>query len=505
MTETQFEWSDGDTGSGFDPRRLIVVFALALTLYIASSSPVVFWGDSAEFALKASELELSPIARGYPLHRALSWAAGWLLADPAYGANLVSAFFGAVTVTLVFECGRLLGRRVEAGWAAAAAMAMAHTFWDYSGVAEVYTLHTALLALAILLALHAGGGNPAACMRVGLVLGVSTLHHRLIYFAVPGLMLWLWTTTPRDMRMRCFLRWGLGLLIGALPFALLCIFNSRTPPPGTENPAWWWVQDVFLGGTSNARAIMGEGKTSAVRSAVYLVQFIGLNLPGPALLLAGYGLVVVRKYCGKRVAWPLWTLAFLHLVFPFRYDWTGDQYAFLVPLYPVLALAVAIAVGRIGELRGPRLAAGAAWACALAPPIVYATLAFTSLGEAALPRVSRDWARAYFLPIRLGDRAPETFGERVLSRMEGGDLLHAGWGDGMVFRYLQEVEGAAPGVRIKLWFRDQLNLHDHVERQEYVSVYPRNAQLPSPVQRVRSRLEPVDGMAEERLFRVLHD
>ncbi len=467
-----------------DRRRLWpVVFVAALVLYAASACPVVFWGDSAELSRRALTLDLSPTARGYPLHRLVSFLAGRVAGDAALGANLVSALFGAATVALVFEIGRRLGRSVASGAAAAAITGLAHTFWSYSAVAEVYTLHTALMLCAILLAIASDTGSVRTRVALGAVLGLSLLHHRMIVFAVPGLVLWTWTGTPARERLRAFLQVAAGAALGAVPFVVLCAVASRTPPEGEASPFWWWFRDVFMGGDRNADFLLGAGRKGAAASALYLGRWLVFNLPGPALLLAVFGFASA----GRRIALLLGAEAVAHVWFPMQYDWTGDQYTFLIPLYPILALAAAVGVGRLVERGSRRLAAAATIASALAPVALYGILGFTPLGPRALPGLTEEAARSTIVPVRTGDRTSRDWCAARLAALPPGARLHADWGDGQVYLYVQEAQRLRRDVTVNVW-NTTIRLGDGAG-EEWVSVLPFTREPPKAVAAVMDRLD----------------
>lgn len=488
------EFADDQAGPGLLPAVdwgvLGVVFTAALTLYAGSMSPVVFWGDSAEFALAAHDLELHAFARGYPLHRLLCWATGLLFDDPAFGANLISVVFGALTVALLFEAGRLLGGTRLAGFAAAATTALAHTFWTYSGVAEVYTLHTAFMAGAFVLLLRAPFDDTGrSAFWFGVLAGVSLLHHRMVFFAAPGLLCWLLAASPRGLRWSALLRAVLGFALGAIPFVLLCVFASRSPPPGTESPTLWWIQDVFLGGENNAGFLLGKGRKSALESAQYLGKWLAFNLPGVTLLVAALGFGVAHRTAGRGVALSLGLLVAVHLVFPFRYDWTGDQYAFLVPLYPIASLGVALGIGHL-QLAGRRsLAIVAAVLVAAVPATLYTVLGLTSLGTSRLPGLEEAEAQKFFLPVRLADHEPEAWCRANMLRLPNAALVHCQWGDGKVYQYLQRVEKLRQDLSFEIWYGDRIPLRRRYEVDEWVSVKPGERELPPQVKAVLHDLE----------------
>jgi hypothetical protein len=117
-------------------------------------------------------------ATGYPLYLLLGYFWSRLpIGDVGYRMNLFSAFNGALTVLLA---DRILRRWRIAPWATFGALgllACATFFWALSLIAEVYTLHTALMAALILLLLRWGDDPiPRRLALVGFVMGASLGH-----------------------------------------------------------------------------------------------------------------------------------------------------------------------------------------------------------------------------------------------------------------------------------------------------------------------------------------
>lgn len=479
------------SGCRWDRRGMAVAFAVAAAFYALSVCPDVFWGDSAEFGRRAASLDLSPVARGYPLHRLFSWIAGCLAGNPALGANAVSALFGAVSVVLAYETARRIsGSRLGAA-AAAAALGLGTTFWKFAGEAEVYTLHAAIL-LGLVLAVLDAHRSAAARWTFGVLLGVSFLHHRITAFAVPGLLVHLALSfrpahadggTVRRVR-----DVALAFAAGLAPFVVLCLVASRTPPADATSAFVWWVRDVFLGGEHNAGHILGSGAKSAAANAAYLVKWIVLEFPGPALVLAGWGLVRVLR-AGGALAWLFGLLLPLHLVFPFRYDWTGDQYSFLIPFHVVLAPLVAVGVAALEERGRLRLARTAAAAAAAAPLGVAVLLGATPLGGRLVPGITADARRLLFLPVHLWSPAPRALCEERLSRIPHGARVHADWGDGQVYLYLQEVAGLRNDLEVRIWYGAAPTLLRD-GRDEWVSAMPTTVAPPRAIVRLGDAIEP---------------
>jgi len=127
------------------------VFALALAIYGLTLAPGVFSWDSAELTLGIYTQGIVH-ATGYPLYLILGrlFTLLPLGGDFAARANLFSAVCGALTVALLYAIHlRLFGRPLIA-LAAALLFGFARDNWAQAVVAEVYALHTALVAGALL-------------------------------------------------------------------------------------------------------------------------------------------------------------------------------------------------------------------------------------------------------------------------------------------------------------------------------------------------------------------
>jgi hypothetical protein len=103
--------------------------------------------------------------------------------------NLFSAFCGAITIVLI-DC--ILRKQSVNPWARMGSLgllAFATHFWGLSLIAEVYTLHTALMA-ALLLLLMSWYESPTTkrLALVGLVFGLSLAHHGATILLIPGII-----------------------------------------------------------------------------------------------------------------------------------------------------------------------------------------------------------------------------------------------------------------------------------------------------------------------------
>ncbi|MEE8390854.1 MAG: DUF2723 domain-containing protein [Anaerolineae bacterium] len=126
--------------------RTVAAFGLPFVLYLLTLAPAVYNLDSAELTTAAVTGGLVR-ATGYPLYLLLGRVWSWLpIGDVGYRMNLFSAFTGALTVALAERILRRLRIGPWATFGALGLLACAPFFWALSLIAEVYTLHTALMA-----------------------------------------------------------------------------------------------------------------------------------------------------------------------------------------------------------------------------------------------------------------------------------------------------------------------------------------------------------------------
>lgn len=173
-------------------------FGLPFGLYLLTLAPTVYNLDGAELTTAAATGGIVR-ATGYPLYLILGYLWSQLpIGDVGFRMNLFSAVNGALTVTLA---DRILQRCRVGPWAAFGALgllASAPFFWALSLIAEVYTLHTALMAGIVLLLLRwSDDPTPGRLALAGLAAGTSLAHHAATVLLIPGVVWYIATIAPR--------------------------------------------------------------------------------------------------------------------------------------------------------------------------------------------------------------------------------------------------------------------------------------------------------------------
>ncbi len=143
----------------------LLIFIFTFSVYITFLVPSILQGDPAEFCIASYVLGV-PHPNGYPIY---TWVGHLFTLLPigsvAYRVNLMSAFFGAAAVSLIYLIVlkiKLWNKDINKSslnssnqsslniyrfiaLIAAFSLAFSRTFWSQSEFAEVYTLNAFLL------------------------------------------------------------------------------------------------------------------------------------------------------------------------------------------------------------------------------------------------------------------------------------------------------------------------------------------------------------------------
>ena len=210
----------------------LALFGMMFLVYLRTLAPGVYGFDSAELATGVyTQGIIHPT--GYPLYLLIGKLFTFIpVRDIAYRLNLMSAFFGAITVVMLYYVNILVINNRGIAWISAAIFGLSNYFWQMSLVAEVYTLHTALLAINLALILYWNKtGNRQALMLFSFLFGLSFTNHMSGILFAPGFawiiarsQWWSWRNWKQTLKM--FLVFLLGISIYLyLPFRA----QSNTP------------------------------------------------------------------------------------------------------------------------------------------------------------------------------------------------------------------------------------------------------------------------------------
>ncbi|CAL9687036.1 unnamed protein product [Knipowitschia caucasica] len=277
--------------------------ACVAALYVPCVQRSVPGGDSGELITTACELGVAH-PPGYPVFTLLSWLSIRLLPSlsPAHSVNLMSSLLGALAsgVLCLTVC-RLEGP-VPGAALAGGMFAVSRLTWQWSVVAEVFTLNNLCVALLFFLSASfhcAENGNQrrkiahlgAFCCGFGL----CNQHTLILYVVIiiPWVLHRLFS--EKALSLRIFVNLAICFGAGFLPYIYIPVSSYL------NSARWSWGDQTSLSGllTHMLRAEYGTfslAKTSGSVNITMMLQaqldhFVA-DLSLPVLVLAGNGLVL---------------------------------------------------------------------------------------------------------------------------------------------------------------------------------------------------------------------
>jgi len=415
--------------------------ALTLALYLSTLAPGMLRGDSAEFQWAMAALGV-PHATGYPLFTLLGHL--WYLLVPvgtaAYRLNLLSAIFGALTVTLVYRFGWTLTSSVPAALTGALCLALSPVFWFNASILEVYTLNAFFLILLLFglwqweQTIRLPGRDGRAGFRLLLflffVLGLSLAHHRLTLVLLPGLAFYLWQVDPsifKDWRRLS------ALALATLPgLALYAYVPWRLLPTGAT---WHYALNDIILGRQFAGSLFRVFEPWRI-----LVQIPWDNF-GWGLPMAGLGAFVLGQR--HRHLAILWGLTYLvDALFALAY-WVPDIEVFLTPGFVILSLWIAVGLAEllarvqvlVPKEAGYRRLVGLALGLGAVLLAVWPVTRWPEIKQAVAAEAGdvEQQARAW-----------------LAADLPANALVELDWGTATGMRFLQATEGLRPDLEVRL-------------------------------------------------------
>ncbi len=433
----------------------VAAFALPFLLYLRTLAPTIYNLDSAELTTAVATNGLIR-ATGYPLYLAVGKVWSFLpVGDMGYRMNLFSAFCGALTILLTDQILRRLRVGAWARLGALGLLATAPYFWALSLIAEVYTLHTALMAGVILaLIMWAARPSPFRLAVPILLMTLSMGNHAATLLLLPGCVWYVLASHPREsVKLRVLAAALAALAAGASIFLMLPLRYAAAPAfnyagvydaTGTFQPVnlqtwagfWWLISGQAFAGQMFAY----EG--TAVWSEVWAyvgqlwAAFLVIGI-GPGLL--GFAVLWRRNWRLN----GMFTLMFLaNAIFYINYR-VADKTTMFLPTYVIWALWLGAGYQALGhgvKKRGPRRTATGG-SHSVDRQLSITTLRIVTVASVLLAMLVH-WGQV----DRSQDWSTREQGEEILALVAPDALIFGWWETVPAVQYLQLVEGQRPDV-----------------------------------------------------------
>jgi len=359
------------SGNGVAGRIVVasMLATIAFWAYTRTLLPGVDAGDTGGFQAAVLWPQVSA-RQAYPLYYNLArpFVSAATPADPARALNLFSAIWGAAAVGLaVYVCAAITGS-LTSGAVAGGLLAFSYTFWTQAIIAEVYTLHLALIGLCLFL-LRAYAAKPTLLRLTAFFITYAVgfgNHFSMILLLVP-FAVFLLQTTPEPaslVRARVVAVALAAIGIGAVQYLpnLMAVFAAYDAPAGWMNRAAAFWFDTTKQDWRDTMVLGIQASQLSDRLAMW--WFDARQQFGAAgLALAAVGIVGLW-----RVSRP-WTVLIaaalaINAAFAFTYN-VGDTHVFFLPGHYMTALLAGAGIAWCMRLRSTTVRAIVATAALL--------------------------------------------------------------------------------------------------------------------------------------------
>jgi len=418
------------------------LWGLMFLVYLRTLVPGVYGFDSAELATGVfTQGIIHP--PGYPFYLLVGKLFSLIpIRDIAYRLNVMSAFFGALTVLLLFYIGILLTNQWGIAWLSAAIFGFSVYFWQMSIVAEVYTLHTALLAGNLAIVLYwERTGKQHALLLFAFLYGLSLTNHTSSILFAPGFF-WIivrskwWDWKQRGRQFILFMLFLLGLST-----------YLYLPLRAQSNPLLNYVSTYYNVDLSSWAGLiwMMSGQAYRFFSFSYTLQELPLEI-------IRFGSFLFRNFMGVGVL-----IGLIGLINGFRKNLT-----FFVGIFMSFLATVVFYINyRVMDKDTMFLAAYLFWA-------IFLVEGFQFIENWFLMRISFNTSNKFrpivvlllfliFLPTPLLNwkwvdmhdaDSYSRYAHAILSTTEPNAMVIAPWSQAVVLEYFQIVDGQRPDIKI---------------------------------------------------------
>lgn len=347
-----------------------LIFFSSLILYTHTAARGLLFGDSAEFQTIAYTLGMGH-PTGYSVYIAIAKVFTYLpIGEIAYRVNLLSAFFGALTVAFIYLIARTLDANPASSVFGSILLCLTPLFWKHATIAEIYALSSSCLAIILFALLNWGKSKKGYWLFVaGLFGGISLGIHFTVTLAALPVLLYLgishYTTGGRltEKIKPALFGTGIGLAIFLFSFYFI---DQRNTAAGFYNVvaipslSIWGMTPADFNSPIERLAFLSlppqfKGQFLAVpfNEAVLRLQeffrtFTVLSIFGLIGILSFF-LPFNKSSLRQKEGWLLILALAIFMVFATGYD-VSDFIVFYIPSLVILAICSTLGVQRIVDL-----------------------------------------------------------------------------------------------------------------------------------------------------------
>ncbi|MAF13476.1 MAG: hypothetical protein CMI53_01110 [Parcubacteria group bacterium] len=322
-----------------------IIFLISGVVYLFTLAPSITMEDSGELVAAAYTLGI-PHPPGFPLYVILGKLFTFIpLGSIAWRVNLMSAFFGALTIALLYLIIHKTTRNKIIAFSFSLMFAFSPVFWSQSLIAEVYTLNTFFVALLILILLiWQENKKNKYLLWFAFLFGLSLTNHTMSVLLAPAFGLYILLSDKSfNTNWKLIFKMFFLFLLGLTVYLYLPLRASQSPVfnwgPITAWPDVW--NHISRAQYDDFSPLVNTYSKTGVVITFFFEIYQQFFLP--TLLLAFGGAVYLLK---KSRALAVLTIGIFLLngvaiIYLRKFGWTiGIEYTYRVYYLPVFMIII---------------------------------------------------------------------------------------------------------------------------------------------------------------------
>lgn len=445
------------------PRYLqkYLILILASLFYYFTLAPTIIAGDGPALSMRAHSFALHfGRASDHPLHTIIGKMFSLLPFELAFSLNLMSAFFGVLTILLIFLIIKHLTESDSAAWFGSLSLMVSHAFWLHSVIAEVYTLNAFFLALLVYWTLTKLKSRLFKYF-FPLIFVLGLLNHLILVLSLPAF--WVYMMMNVGKRERKFILNITAIVLSTVIASLswLAIFRSGILLSFIKGPPSILI---YLLPPPDFHLLVKE-------FGLY-VLYLCYQYPLLGVIVGGIGIFTLFKQDRSTAVFLMLIIVLNGLFFLKTTAWKsygGTKYTFYISDYTIFAVflgcgfqflfnQIKILLKKLNlkiqrERIQPILSAG------IIAASVVLTIAFYSFMPKFVTRLNIDLVHARTLPYRDNNRfflnpnkrgyyGDRKLGQEILQLADRNSVVFADFTPYTILKYLITIENLRPDIKL---------------------------------------------------------
>ncbi len=352
------------SGHSFINMDLIIslfLFLLTFIVYMKYLAPTIFTGDSADATMASYFLGI-PHPPGLPVYTWIGHLFTFIpVGDIAYRVNIMSAFFGALAIPVVYMIIRIFALKSKDGFENFASrcgailgslsLAFSIYYWSSAEIAEINTLYSFFIASMIILVLiWVEKKDIRSLYLLSLIFGLSIGTYATIVLYIPSFLVFLYLVDSKVLMNKKVLVSMIGIFIAIGLIQLLYLYIRAL-----QAPVYTYVDIRNINAFLN---FITAREYSNMPFSLPLSQGIGLYftylLSNVSLVGVVVGAIGIGLSLKRNILWSafLASLLVINIFFFAQYN-SFDIHEKFIPSYMIFSIFIGLCIWEILSLFRP--------------------------------------------------------------------------------------------------------------------------------------------------------